>query len=160
MGYYLRAFCTEGEPPSIGSVLDFAKQRGSSVSLDPDSGISDLGDSAWEQLGIRYKDEKLPILLEVNRDDGSGESLMREEIDEFIDFLEGVPDNHHRRRVLDHLGNTRFIVAAQLPTNDIDDDGFNAVGDVLAYFVDRHGAMIQADGQGFYDGDELIVELE
>lgn len=42
----------------------------------------------WEQVGIVYKDNKAPILLEVSRDDGDDESLMREEIREFVEFLE------------------------------------------------------------------------
>lgn len=55
---------------------------------------------------------------------------------------------------------TRFTVAAQLATSDIDDDGYNALGYMLRYFVEHNGGMIQADGEGFYDGDEVIVALE
>jgi len=49
---------------------------------------------------------------------------------------------------------------AQLATSDIDDDGYNALGNVLSYFVENAGGMIQADGEGFYDGDRVTVALE
>ena len=119
-----------------------------------------LDDGDWGQVGIVYKEHKAPILLEVNRDDGDDESLMREEVEEFIERLEDAPNNKIRRRVEKHLRNTRFIVAAQLPTFDIDEDGYAALRHVLTYFVANNGAMIQADGEGFYDGEKVIVEFD
>jgi hypothetical protein len=44
--------------------------------------------------------------------------------------------------------------------DDIDDDGYNAVATFLRYFVEYCGAMIQADGEGFYEGDRVLVELK
>jgi hypothetical protein len=44
--------------------------------------------------------------------------------------------------------------------SDIDDDGFEANGQLLDYFVDKHEGIIQADGEGFYDGRNLAVELK
>lgn len=85
---------------------------------------------------------------------------MREEIEEFMELLEDAPNNRSRRRAENHLRNTRFIVAAQLPTSDIDEDGLAALGLFLTYFVDNNGAMIQADGEGFYEGEKIIVELD
>jgi len=111
-------------------------------------------------VGIAYKDNKAPILLEVNRDTGEPDSSVREEIEEFPEFLEDAPRNRHRRRIAKHLKNTRFILAARLPTTDIDEAGYVALGHVLDYFVDHNGAIIQADGEGFYEGRKLVVELD
>lgn len=160
MGYYVRAFCTQGQPPPLRLVLDFSAERGLRLALDPEVSRPALDDGNWEQVGIVYKDNKAPILLEVSRDDGDDESLMREEIREFIEFLEDAPNKKNRRRVEKMLRNTRFVVAAQLLTSDIDEDGYAALGHVLTYFVDNNGAMIQADGEGFYEGDKIIVELD
>lgn len=159
MGYYIRAFCTLGEPPPLRPVLAFSAERGAHLVLDSDVSKPALDDGSWDQVGIVYKENKAPILLEVNRDDGSDESLMREEIEEFIELLQDAPKNRNRRRVEKHMRNTRFIVVAQLPAFDIDEDGFTALGHVMKYFVDNNGAMIQADGEGFYDDRKVIVEL-
>jgi len=51
-----------------------------------------------------------------------------------------------------------FIIASQL-LNDIEDDGYNANGWFLDYFVQHCGGMIHADGEGFYDGDKIILEM-
>ena len=161
MGYFVRAFCTTGEAPAISRVLDFATKLGSTVRLDPDVTALDLADPTWDQVGVLYKDGKLPILVEVDRD-GSGDnddSLLKEEIEEFLEFVAEAPDNASRRKVEAHLRATKFIVAAQLATSDIDDDGYNALGNLLGYFVERNGGLIQADGEGFYEGETLIVAL-
>ena len=86
-------------------------------------------------------------------------TLVSEEIEEFLEFLEDAPDNRSRRQVEQHLRDTRFIVAAQL-AGDTDDDGYDALANLLRYFVDHNGGLIQADGEGFYDGDKVIVALE
>lgn len=159
MGYYVRAFCTTGEPPPIRPILDFAKGRGFVV--EGVSNATGLDDPAWERAAVLYKTGKSPILLEINREQaGENGSLFREEIEEFLEFLEDTPNNGKRKRVERHLRDTRFIVAAQLATSDIDDDGYNALGYMLRYFVEHNGGMIQADGEGFYDGDEVIIALE
>ena len=46
--------------------------------------------------------------------------------------------------------------------SDCDDDGFDANGQFLDYVVDRCGAMIHADGEGFYermDTGHLLLSL-
>lgn len=160
MSFYIRAFCTQGEPPPLRPVLSFSAERGTLLALDPEVSRPVLDDGSWEQVGLVYKDNKASILFEVNRDDGDVGSLMREEIEEFMEHLADAPNNRNRRRVEKHLQNTRFIVAARLPTFDIDEDGYTALGHVLNYLLRNNGAMIQADGEGFYAGEKVIVELE
>lgn len=123
-------------------------------------GESSLDDNKWEQVDIAYKDHKVPISLEVSRDDGDDPSLLREEIEEFMEALEEVRNSRNRRRVEEHLRGTRFIVAARVPTFDIDEDGYTALGLVLNYFVDNNGGIIQADGEDFYKGRKVIVKLD
>ena len=52
-----------------------------------------------------------------------------------------------------------MVVGAQL-LGDIDDDGYTAAGVFLRFFVQHSGAMIQADGEGFYESDRLLVQVE
>jgi hypothetical protein len=39
-----------------------------------------------------------------------------------------------------HLAATTFVIACQLPTSDIDDDGYNAISHFLTFFVEHCGA--------------------
>ena len=111
-------------------------------------------------IGILYDEAKAPFLVELNRKEGAG-SLAAQEIDEFIAALREVKKSPRKcNQVIQHLEQTRFMVACQLPIAEFDDDGFHALDVFLAYFLVHSGGMVQADGQGFYEMGELMVELE
>lgn len=150
MAYYLRAFCTSNDIPPLRTVLDWAASQG--VRLDAPK--ADLDTRTWEQAEVLYKPDRSPIVAEANADD-----LASEEAREFIESLDDVDESPEKQKVLGHLRQTRAIVAVQL-RGDIDDDGYTAAGTFLTYFVEHCAALIQADGEGFYERERLIVELD
>jgi len=160
MGYYVRAFCTANEVPSIGSIFEWLDQRDKHLELDTTMTQVDLNSREWEQAAIVYKQGKLPILMECNRDDGTKDCLMREEISEFLEFIGSPGLSSSKREVVNHLNKSRYTIAFQLPTSDIDDEGYDANDGLLNYFVFNCGGLIQADGEGFYKGTKLIVKLK
>jgi len=173
MGYYVRVFCTAPDVPRLRSIQDWLHDQESTAVIDePNHAIAaaaagelrppilNLSNSNWEQIAISYKLGKPPILAECDRDDGTPDSTIREELEEFVQQLAEVEHSSARQRVLDHLAATKFVVVCQLPVSSIDDDGYEANGDFLTYFVEHCGGMVQADAEGFYDGEELLVELE
>jgi hypothetical protein len=97
-------------------------------------------------------------VVEVNYDDGP-ESLVPAERQEFIGELNELDESEAIARVTEHLHSVRYIVCCQL-LSDIDEDGYEANGQLLDYFVENHGGLIQADGEGFYEGTDLTVELK
>jgi hypothetical protein len=150
MGYYLRAFCTSDKTSPLRAVFEWAKHRG--VHLEAPS--ADLDAPGWKHAEVVYKSDRQPFVAEVNTGD-----LLQEELEEFVDFLEDVADSPEKQEVLDHLEQSKAVVAVQL-LGDVDEAGYTAAGTFLTYFVDHVGGLIQADGEGFYDGDRLVVELE
>jgi hypothetical protein len=88
MGYYLRAFCMSAEIPPLRTVFDWAETQG--VRLEAPS--ADLETNAWEQAELVYKKDRSPIVAEANKGD-----LVREEIEEFTEFLEDVDDSPDNR---------------------------------------------------------------
>ena len=159
MAYCIRAFCTSNDLPPLNKVINYAENQGIKLNIHKDFIGVDPNSINWEQVGLTYKTEKLPFLVEINRDDGSADCLCKQEVMEFKRFLEDTNDSPEKKKVFQHLSNTRYIVVSQIPTSDFDDDGYNANGDFLEYFVKNHGGMIQADGEGFYEGHNLIVKL-
>jgi hypothetical protein len=139
MSYYLRAFCAAPArlPDEVAELL----------------GLPAAPPGA-DQAEIHYKDGRSPLLAEVWRGHEA-----REEVDAFLEMLEDLAESAAKRRVADHLQRTRDVVALRLP-GDIDDDGYEVAGSYFAYLVDRCEGLIQADGEGFYDGEELILKLE
>jgi hypothetical protein len=162
MAYYLRAFCTSDQVPTLAAVLNWVKERGVTLTVNP-ADIPDGGDTTeWGMTPSRfyYAEGKEPFLVELNRRD-SDDSIAAQEINEFLGMLEEVKKTPRKRNdVMKHLRDSKFVVACQVPTADIDDAGFHAIDVFLAYFLVHSGGMVQADGQGFYDMGKLIVELE
>jgi len=99
-------------------------------------------------------------LEELSRNAGRGKNLIADEVAEFKELLEEIKNSPAKRQVIGHLNQTRFIVACRLPTSDIDDDGYDVNGDFLGYFVDHCEGMIQADGEGFYQGSKVLLAVE
>ena len=172
MAYYVRAFCTSPRVPALAEIQRWLATRRSKAVLDnPNHAVEvaqgrasssptlDLHASDWDQIAVTYKPGKLPILAECNRDDGSEDSLLRQEIGEFLELLQEAGSDAARQRVSEHLQATRFIVACQVPTSDIEDEGLEANGEFLGFFVEHCGGMTQADGEGFYDGNKLLLPL-
>jgi hypothetical protein len=146
----MRAFCTSGDVPPLRAVFNWAESRGVSL-LAPSA---DLDARGLEQVEVVYKPDRQPFVVDAN----TGE-LLREEIVEFVEFLEDADESPEKQNVLDHLEQSKAVVAAQL-LGDIDDDGYTAVRAFLAYYVEHRGGLIQADHEGFYEGDRLIVDLD
>src|SRR2546427_5767619 len=110
MGYYVRAFCTSPKVPELAAIQRWLRERGSTAVLDepthavevarsaaPSTPILALDTSEWEQVGVAYKPGRLPILAECSRDDGTSESLLRQEVDEFIELIgDATPDGDRK----------------------------------------------------------------
>jgi hypothetical protein len=158
MGYYVRAFCTTPEVPTIRQVLDAVLAKG--IDLQP-ADASDLDNTTWTHLALLYKKGKKPILVECNRDTPD-DPLCRNEVKGFLDEIGRLADSAGKTRVIDHLNGTKFIVACQLPVLNMADDqaGYLANDAFLRYFEQHCSGMIQADGEGFYAGQEMVLEME
>jgi hypothetical protein len=158
MGYYIRAFCTSPEVPAVRDVLDWVLSKGIDLQLgndiDPDS-------RTWNYLSLLYKKDKKPILVECNRNCPE-DALCRDEVKGFLDEISHLPDSAGKTRVIDHLNRTSFIIACQLPVLNMGDDqaGYLANNAFLRYFEEHCGGMIQADGEGFYAGQKMVLEME
>jgi hypothetical protein len=172
MGYYLRAFCTGSTVPELPTVQKWLRAAGYGVTLDdPARAVqavqagaalappAALPSGLWEQVAVVYKTGKLPILAACDRRTGQ-ESLAEEEISEFMEMVQAAPVGRSQAQILDHLKHARFVVACQLATTDVDDDGYLAANQFLAFFVQQCGGLLQADGEGFYAGQELLLALK
>ena len=154
MSYYIRVFCTDKSRPSIAQLESALKGKNPAARFETGD---DRQSSDWSEAEFHYKNGKNPVVVEVNVNDGA-ESLAAEESREFMDEIGKPGFSIAKRRVLGHLARTRFIICCQL-LSDIDDDGYQANGELLNYYVENHGGMIQADGEGFYRGNKAIVVL-
>jgi hypothetical protein len=156
MAYWMRVFCTEGAPPPLEEVCAWTAAQGQHLRPGEVTASPEHSSGSWSHVAIEYRDGKLPFFAEITSvDDPEG----RKEVEEFVEVIAETAESPERRRALEHLERTRFILANEIPTSDFDEHGFDAVGEFMRFFVEHNGGMIQADGEGFYEGDQLVVRL-
>lgn len=153
MGYYVRAFCRSDSVPALADVEGALRRTLPMVRFETE----DPPDSAqWRIAQLHYSESKSPIVVEVNYEDGP-DCLFTAERQELMDELSELCNFDAIARITEHLRGVRYIVCCQL-LSDIDEEGYEANGQLLDYFVENHDAVIQADGEGFYEGGDLTVE--
>ena len=101
MGYYTRVFCSGLKKPKIGEILENLNSNGFTVSSNLD--IENLNDADWTNFELRYRSERLPLLIELN-EVGKFDELAEEEISEFIEFI-GKPKflELAKKKIINHL---------------------------------------------------------
>ena len=110
MGYYTRAFCTVDQVPLMRDILVWVNAKGYNIKLDDPDGNIDTGSDNWQQVGVLYKEGKLPILVECARDDGSNECLLRQEVEEFLEEIGAFDEPNLKTEIVAHnLGMERGL---------------------------------------------------
>jgi hypothetical protein len=158
LAYYIRAFCLGNEVPHIASLLQGLKTRDVHLTLagEPPPPPTDMPD--WDRAALVYKKGKSPLIVECHRNDAEG-SPARRQIESFLKQIGPPGKSTIKRRITAHLQGTKFIIACNLPVDDMDDDGWDANGQILTFFVENCHALIQADREGFYERANLILPL-
>lgn len=108
--------------------------------------------------GIVYRGDEDLAVVEVNR---RGEELFDDELAEFRDAVAELPDGPGKARVARCLDAAGAVVAVQVLFGEGDEEATLAALDPLwdALFA-RYGGLLQADADGFYEGDRQVLELE
>ena len=88
-----------------------------------------------------------------------GDGLFEEERDELIEFAE-EGNEAQKRRVIDMLRAAREIVAVQVLFGDGDTDStLDRLSPLWTWLQSNRRGLVQADGEGYYDGHDLILPL-
>jgi hypothetical protein len=155
MPYYVRVFCKSIKIPKIEEIFNYANGQGYDFRLELIEDTLDMEGENWKSFEMNYKEGKSPIIVELNLANDTDE-IGRDEAQEFIEEIGSPGLSIKRRKVISHLKQTKYIIANQL-LGDIDDDGYDANGEFMKYFVDNFEGMQHADGEGFYDKDMSLL---
>jgi hypothetical protein len=155
MTYYVRAFCTDGEVPTIGTVLAWAAQH----DLDPPPDMPefvtqvgepppDWGQGTPEELASR---DWNGVALWWRKDWTPMDVTIHDRHDWEADQVAALPPSRQRDQVLAHLARTRYVVSISLPISALEDDAlWEAVSVLLDYFAEHHGALAHIEGEGSF----------
>jgi hypothetical protein len=146
MGYYMRFILSDARPVSLAILEDALREQDPNYKLLPDQ-VPDIGE-------LFYASQRL-ALLEINRAD---EEIFSDDLTEFKDLV-GSGREPKARLVLDVLNQASAIIAVEAFWDEGQADStlmkLEPLWDWL--FANRNG-ILQADGEGFYNVDDLILE--
>jgi hypothetical protein len=153
MSYSVTAFCTADAVPTIRSLLRWLREEAgydAEVLGEPPAA---LDSPKWKSFELVYDPDKESVLVECHRNTGV-RSLCAREVKGELESLEGVDDSEAKRRVIDCLTRTRFLICCRVDRDPDHEDSLN-VRSVLDYFVDHCGALLDVEDEGFYSCSDL-----
>jgi len=150
MPYFTRIFGADERVPSFQALRDAVAQWTATVQTEDD-------EPEWEVAELLYDEEALPV--DIERYLPATDGLFEEDIQEFRASVEGMEEGSARDRILELFQTTRQIISFRVP-DEADDTVFgplNAAMDALYQYV---GGLIHAEGEGFYEGTDLILPTD
>ena len=146
MGYTMRYLTTEDRDISL-SLIESALREMDAAFAVANADLPDLGD-------LMYGETQLGI-LEINR---PGEDIFEDDLAEFRDLV-GKGDSAAQHHVLDVLDQAQVMVVVEALWQGTDAEPVLSKLDVLWDWLFAHyPGLLQADNEGFYEGDDLILE--
>lgn len=155
MVYYSRVFCQFREMPPLQEAINYANSKASLNKLIIKEQTLDEYSNGGKSFEMNYSLHKTAIPVDINPVDET-DPIGKEEIQEFINDIGFAGFSSAKRKVINHLENTAFIIACEMP-EDVDEDGQAAVHLFLQYYVQHCSGLLHADGEGFYNDDMTIL---
>ena len=147
MGYFMRFLATDGERLGAEDVERALKQVDGRYELRQP-------ELASETLSDLYFDGGLYAQLDINHVE---DDIVREELAQLTERLAGR-EGPAADRVRDTLAGTRMVVAAEVLFQHRDtEETLKRIDPLWQWLFERRTGLLQVDGKGFYDGDELIL---
>jgi hypothetical protein len=143
VGYYMRYYVDDERPIALEEIQAGLQE------IDPAFALGDDGDL--------HRGDQLLAELELNL---RGTERFDEELSEFLEQLEDS-DEDARPRVERCLRAARAVVVARVLWQGCStDETVDLLSPLWTWLLENRRGLIQADGEGFYEGDELILELD
>jgi hypothetical protein len=149
MPYFARIFSPSEAIPPLDSIRLLAGQYAATVTT-PDE------EAAWETAELLYDEEEAPV--DIERYLPATDGLFEEDLNDIRATVEqcegpGVP------QVMDALEECRQIVAFRVP-DDADDTVWGPLNAAMDAVTGSIGGIAHADGEGFYEGQDLVLATE
>ena len=146
MGYYLRYIVSDERPISLQDIRTAFAETGSGYEVEGEETEATI---AYQGRPIGHLTLNVP-----------GDGLFDSERDELVEFAQDG-DESTRARVISTLLAARSIVAVQVLFGDGDtDQTLDGLGPLWTWLQANRRGLVQADGEGYYDGQDLILALE
>lgn len=118
------------------------------------SGVQ-VAPAGTNELNVIYSPAHPPLTIDLT---DSRNSITQQDLLSFLMAVSRLPDHPNKTLVLSILARTQALVAVGVP------DGFppefDEILDIITYSIATETpGLFQVDGDGFYDGDDLILKM-
>jgi|SRR5215472_1919779 len=143
MGYFMRFFVEDGKP------LTFEELSSGLRGIDPAFRI--------EADGEVYRGDRLLGQAEIS---ATGDELFQAEVDEFVEKIEDTEEDR-KAELAGRLKQVTAVLAVEvLMQGRTLAQTLDLLDPLWAWLLVHRRGLVQADGEGFYEGTELILALE
>ena len=153
MPYEIHAYCTSESAPTIRELLTWLRDEENGWGLEadaPETGAKGLDSSRWTEFLLIYGregSERESLTLGCYRNTGPRSSCAGMARGR-LETVAAYKDSPGKQRVMDCLSRTRFVIWCRVD-NDPDRERASPVLDLLASLLDRHGAVLDLEDEGF-----------
>ena len=154
--YLLRVFARSLRTPSPQAIADHLRQRRFDVRVE--SGLFNLSHDDWKQLRVFYAADRSPITLE--RQSLHGDAPLPDRLKALMDATAAARNSRDKRRVIDFLAQASQVFELTLPPDFDWHAGRHLVStELLNYLQKETDGLIQADEEGYYERNRLILKV-
>lgn len=152
----MRVFARSPHAPAPQAILDHLSSRRFAVRAE--SGVYSLDYAGWTSLRLFYAPGRSPLQLE--RQSLHGDAALSARLRALMDATVDARDRRGRQRVLDFLAQASQVFELIVP----DDFDWHAgrhlvTTELLNYLQKQTDGIIQADEEGYYDRNRVILKL-
>lgn len=148
MGYYMRFFQTDDAPLTLTEIEAGLQAIDTGYAIEGNAPEDDVGELTYA--GDLYGQ------IEVNR---VGTDLADEELGEFRERIEDDSEGD-RERVLAVVAATRAILAVRVLWQGREaEPTLRRLDPLWEWLFETHEGLMHADGEGFYDEENLVLEV-
>lgn len=154
--YIMRVFARSPDAPSPQDIVDHLRRKRFEARVE--SGIYSLSYSGWSRLHVFYDDDRSPLDLE--RQSLHGDAPLPDRLRALMDATADAKDSRGKRRVLDFLAQASQVFELIIPPDfDWHASRHLISTELLNYLQKQTDGLIQADEEGYYQRNRLILKL-
>lgn len=154
--YIMRVFARSPGAPNPQAIVDHLRRRRFDVRVE--TGIYTLSYEGWQHLNVFYAEGRSPLSLE--RQSLHGDEPLTDRLRALMDATTGAKDSRGKQRVLDFLARASQVFELIIPPDfDWHASRHLVSTELLNYLQKQTDGLIQADEEGYYQRNRLILKL-
>lgn len=154
--YIMRVFATSSDIPSPRAIADHLNSHGFPVHIELTS--TDLDTNDWTQISIHYAADH--ALLQLAHESLHSDEPLSDALRALMDATADAKDRRGSRRVLALLAEANHLFELSIPPDyDWNAQDHLVSTALLNYLETQTAGLIQADGEGYYQNNRILLVL-